>query len=159
MILVIVALLVIVVILISLLGQANKRADEAETKALKRAAETLKRTEKEIRSDAIVRSKVVVTGKVAEQFVPFTSEFNYNPRDARFLGSPVDFVVFEGLTEGSLNRIIFVEVKTGKYGRLSKRERQVQLIVKDGEVDYEVLHLRPSRTPMSTRNEAVQGTE
>jgi predicted Holliday junction resolvase-like endonuclease len=40
----------------------------------------------------------------------FCEEFN--SRDARFLGSPLDFVVFRRLEEGDeVRRIVFVEVK------------------------------------------------
>lgn len=91
--------------------------------------------EKAIRKDAIARSTSVVKGKVAEQFVPFTAYFGFNPRDCRFLGAPVDFVVFEGLTEGDLERVIFVEVKTGA-SRLSKRERQIRDALKNKEYVY-----------------------
>jgi predicted Holliday junction resolvase-like endonuclease len=34
--------------------------------------------------------------------------------DIRFLGSPVDLVVFDGLAEGQVRRLIFVEVKSGR---------------------------------------------
>ena len=81
--------------------------------------------EKAIRKDAIARSTSVVKGKVAEQLVPFAANFGFNPRDCRFIGSPIDLVVFEGLTEGLLQRIVFIEVKTGK-SRLSRREREVR---------------------------------
>src|ERR1700733_7722990 len=80
------------------------------------------------RQDTLMRSHRVVSGKVQEHLVPFLPEFldHFNPRDARFLGSPIDFVVFEGLDEGEECRsIVLVEVKTGKSA-LSKRERQVR---------------------------------
>ena len=42
-------------------------------------------------------------------------DFRYDPGDSRFLGSPVDFVVFAGLWEADeVEQIVFVEVKTGK---------------------------------------------
>src|SRR5262245_49905905 len=63
-----------------------------------------------VRQDAVLRSQAVTSGKVFEQIVPHLPEFSFNPRDARFLGSPVDFVVFDGLTDGDLCRVIFVEV-------------------------------------------------
>jgi len=34
-----------------------------------------------------------------------------NPKDARFLGTPLDFIVFDGLDEGEVRRIVFVEVR------------------------------------------------
>jgi len=78
-----------------------------------------------VRQDAIQRSLAVTTGKVYEQLVPYLPEFPFNPKDVRFLGSPVDFVVFDGLSDGHLTRIVFVEVKTGAAD-LSTRERRVR---------------------------------
>jgi predicted Holliday junction resolvase-like endonuclease len=78
-----------------------------------------------VRADAVLRSQAVTLGKVQEQLVPFFADFPYNPKDARFLGSPVDFVVFDGLSDGDVERVVFVEVKTGA-SQLTGRERQVR---------------------------------
>ena len=98
--------------------------------------------EKRIREDAINKSKSVIMGQVTEHLIPFFPEFRYNPKDARFIGTPVDFVVFDGLSEGNLRRIVFVEVKTGKTGNLNTRERQVRDVVEKREVYWEKLHYR-----------------
>ena len=97
------------------------------------------------RKDAIRRSISTVTGKVAEQLVPFSADWLFNPRDARFLGSPIDFVVFDGMTKGQVKSIVLVEVKTGKTGTLTLRQRQVQDCVELGEVEFEVLHIKPKK--------------
>jgi len=97
-----------------------------------------------VREDAIIRSQAVITGRVSEQLLPFLPGFGFNPKDARFLGSPVDFVVFDGLDEGALRRVVFVEVKTGDAD-LSSRERQVRAVVQDHEVEW--LELRVKTTP------------
>lgn len=78
-----------------------------------------------VRLDAVQRSQAVTAGKVFEQLVPYLPGFAFNPKDARFLGSPVDFVVFDGLSDGAVRRVAFVEVKTGG-AELSRRERQVR---------------------------------
>ena len=62
-----------------------------------------RRHEEEIIKVAVKKSKAVVAGKVAEQIAPFLPEFKYNPKDARFIGSPIDFIVFDGLDEGGSN--------------------------------------------------------
>jgi predicted Holliday junction resolvase-like endonuclease len=93
-----------------------------------------------VRQDAVLRSQAVTSGKVFEQIVPHLPEFSYNPRDARFIGSPVDFVVFDGLSDGGLCRVIFVEVKTGG-SELSARERRVRDAVKAGRVDWNELRV------------------
>jgi predicted Holliday junction resolvase-like endonuclease len=78
-----------------------------------------------IRADAIQRSSSVVSGKVTEHIAPYLPSFPYNPRDARFLGAPIDLIVFDGLDEEDLREIVFLEVKTGN-STLNTRERRVR---------------------------------
>ena len=99
---------------------------------------------KAVRENAVLRSHAVITGRVSEQLSPILPGFPFNPKDARFLGSPVDFVVFDGLDEGALRRVVFVEVKTGEAD-LSARERQLRDAVRDGAVEW--LDLRARATP------------
>ena len=93
-----------------------------------------------IRQDAIQRSLAVTVGKVSEQLVPYLPDFHFNPKDARFLGSPVDLVVFDGLDAGTVRRVIFIEVKTGASG-LSTRERQVRDAIQAGNVEWTELRV------------------
>lgn len=94
------------------------------------------------RRDSVARSHAVVSGKVREHLAPLLPEFSgsFDARDARFLGSPVDFVVFDGLDAGFLERVVFVEVKTGTAS-LSARERLVRDAVEQGRVEWRVLRL------------------
>jgi predicted Holliday junction resolvase-like endonuclease len=95
-----------------------------------------------IREDAVQRSLAVTAGKVHEQLVPLLPEFRWNPKDARFLGSPVDLVVFDGLSEGRVRSIVFVEVKTGG-ATLTGRERMVREAVREGEVEWVEMRVGP----------------
>jgi predicted Holliday junction resolvase-like endonuclease len=88
-----------------------------------------------VRRDAVQRSEAVTVGKVSEQLLPFFPEFRFNPRDARFLGAPVDLVVFDGLAEGMVRRVVFVEVKT-RGARLTARERLVRDAIEAGRVEW-----------------------
>jgi len=88
-----------------------------------------------VRQDAVQRSLAVTAGKVYEQLVPYLPDFPFNPKDVRFLGSPVDFVVFDGLSDGHVNRIVFVEVKTGAAD-LSARERRIRDAVQASRVEW-----------------------
>lgn len=97
------------------------------------------------RTDAVSRSRSVVSGKVQEHLAPLFPEFfqRFNPRDAIFLGQPLDFVVFDGLNDREdtdVRRVVFVEVKTGK-SRLTKREERVRDAIEAGRVGYELLRL------------------
>lgn len=95
-----------------------------------------------IREDAVLRSQAITAGKVHEQLVAYLPGFPYNPKDVRFLGSPVDLVVFDGLAEGRLRSIVFVEVKTGG-STLTARERWVREIVQHREVEWAELRVAP----------------
>src|ERR1043166_10084197 len=86
-----------------------------------------------IRENAVQPSLAAPAGKVHEQLVPSLPEFGFNPKDARFLGSPVDLVIFDGLSDGAVRRGGFVEVKTGGAGPTG-RERQVRGAVEAREV-------------------------
>ena len=97
-----------------------------------------------IRENAVQRSLAVTAGKVHEQLVPYLPEFGFNPKDARFLGSPVDLVVFDGLADGEVKRVVFLEVKTGGAS-LTARERQVRAVIEAREVAW--VELRLTRTP------------
>lgn len=91
---------------------------------------------KKLRKDAVKRSKAVINGQVAEQIAPFLPDFPANPSDARFIGKPVDFIVFSGLSENEkIDEILFVEVKTGK-SLLSEREKEVKKTIEKGNVRY-----------------------
>ncbi|MEO7082749.1 MAG: Holliday junction resolvase-like protein [Gemmatimonadaceae bacterium] len=87
------------------------------------------------RRDAVNQSRAVTRGQMYEQLVPYLPEFEFNPKDAQFLGRPVDFVVFDGLDEGELRRIVFVEVKTG-VSKLTTRERLVRDAIRSGRVEW-----------------------
>ena len=93
-----------------------------------------------IRQDAVQRSQAVTSGKVHEQLVPYLPEFGFNPKDARFLGSPVNLLVFDGLDDGELRRVVFVEIKTGGSA-LTGRERQVRDVVRASQVAWEEIRL------------------
>ncbi len=102
----------------------------------------------EIRQDAINRSRAVIAGKATEHLVPYLPGFNFNPKDARFIGAPVDRIVFDGLDVGDVQRIVFIEVKTGAAS-LTTRERRVRDAIRANRVEW--LELRfagsPSETP------------
>lgn len=118
------------------------REKELESASIRKAEllfeEWKQRYEKEIRRDAIEKSKAVITGKVTEHLIPYLPEFKYNPKDTRFIGSPIDLIVFDGLDEGDLRKIVFVEIKSGK-STLSKRERLIRDAIEHGRVEWEIV--------------------
>jgi predicted Holliday junction resolvase-like endonuclease len=96
------------------------------------------REEERIRRDALERSTSVVMGKVAEQLAPldFAVKLGINPKDARFIGSPIDYIVFKGLYDGSPEEILFVEVKSSRNAKLTKREKDVRKLIEECRVRW-----------------------
>ncbi|MEK6846664.1 MAG: Holliday junction resolvase-like protein [Nanoarchaeota archaeon] len=89
----------------------------------------------EHRADAIARSRAVLTGQFSEQIAPYLPGFLYSPTECKFIGKPVDFVVFNGLDDKNVKEIVFVEVKSGK-SRLSGTENSVKDAVLNGKVKW-----------------------
>jgi len=77
------------------------------------------------REDAVKRSRAVLNGQLSEQFAAFFPGFPADPTEIRFVGKPVDFVAFPGLSTGTVDEVLFVEVKTGNAA-LSKVERSLR---------------------------------
>lgn len=98
------------------------------------------RRARDIRRDAVSQSRAITRGQVFEQFAAYFPNFEFNPKDAQFLGKPVDFVVFDGLDDGEVERIVFVEIKTGGAA-LSTRERRIRDAIQDGRVEWRELRL------------------
>lgn len=87
------------------------------------------------REDAVKRSRSVLNGQLSEQFAAFFPGFPADPTEVRFVGKPVDFVAFPGLSTGTVDEVLFVEVKTGNAA-ISKVERSVRDAVEKKNVRY-----------------------
>lgn len=91
---------------------------------------------KKERNDAVKRSRAVLTGQMAEQIAPFLPDFPCNPSDVRFIGKPVDFIGFSGLSEtNTIKEVLLIEVKTGD-SRLNSHEKELKAAIEAGRVRY-----------------------
>ena len=64
-----------------------------------------------------------------EQVAPFLRD---SPKDlkaleARFIGKPIDFLIFKGMDEQHIDEVVFVEIKTGN-SQLSSNERSLRVL-------------------------------
>ena len=91
------------------------------------------------REDAVRKSRYVLTGKLTEQISPYLPDFPYDPTEVRFIGAPIDFVVFKGLSQREISEVVFLEVKTGT-GSLSHTEKSLKESVRSGRVKWEEYH-------------------
>lgn len=134
----------------SALSQAQAEFLEWNTKEnaelAQQAQEVLATAVSKAREDSAKRAKVTVSGQIYETFTPFLPEWQWNPKDAHFIGSGIDFLVFDGLTEEKDDVSIYlVEVKTGQ-SRQNKREKLIEKATLAGRVSYKVIRLSDKST-------------
>jgi predicted Holliday junction resolvase-like endonuclease len=100
----------------------------------------------DIRKDSVNRSRSTLKGRISEQMAPLLPEFPFSSADARFIGNPIDFVVFNGYTQvkddkSDMISIVFVEVKKGK-GRLTREELLIRKAVDEKRVSWRTIFLK-----------------
>src|SRR3989344_5039950 len=91
---------------------------------------------KEAMKVSVMRSRSGLMGKLWEQMVPYLPKFLYHPADMRFMGSPIDYIIFDGMNEKNIKKVIFLEIKTGKSG-LNPQEKQLKKVIESGKVEWE----------------------
>jgi hypothetical protein len=99
------------------------------------AAARFRRKIPEVREDAVKRSRAVLGGQLTEQLAPYLPDFPWSATEVRFLGKPIDFLVFRGMDGKAIEEVVFVEVKTGE-SRLSPVERTLRDAIQAGRVSW-----------------------
>lgn len=110
------------------------------TRDLAEIKELIQSAEKYMRYDAIKRSKRILLGKLWEQVSPYIPKFPFRPSDMKFLGSPIDFIVFDGASENDIKQVIFLEVKSGD-SKLSDQERKLKKAIEEGNVFWKLFNV------------------
>lgn len=130
--------------------ETEKIQKEAESQSLKAASVLLQKwkieNEAKIRQDAINRSYSVNLGKITEHLVPFHQSFlsQFNPKDARFIGSPIDLIVFDGYADKKDEiQIYIVEIKTGN-SKLTEIQKKIKEAVLNGNIRW--AEINPANT-------------
>jgi len=138
--------IVLVVVCLSLMFLISKLYGEKEILESEHRTEILKMKNQHAvdiqtnRKDAVEKSRAVLKGKISEHMVPHMPEFEYNAADARFLGSPIDYIVFDGMSDGVIKKIVLIDIKTGK-ARLNTNQRQIQNVANSKKVEFKVIAL------------------
>ena len=97
------------------------------------------------REDAKKRSKAVLGGLFSEQLAPFLPNFPFNPNDVRFIGKPIDYIVFKGISEENIKEIIFLEIKSGN-SKLNKIEKNLKQVIEQKKVKWQQYNISKELT-------------
>lgn len=65
-----------------------------------------------------------------------------------FLGQPIDYIIFEGLKDDDIKKVVFLEVKTGQ-SKLTKREKSLKNAIDKKRVSWKELRVdtKDEKTP------------
>ncbi len=88
------------------------------------------------RKDAIAKSRAVLGGQFSEQLAPYLPDFPYSPSEVRFIGKPIDFIVFKGADSKNIDEVVFVEVKSGK-AKINNHEKNLKNAIDNKKVRWE----------------------
>ena len=76
-----------------------------------------------------LRSERTKRGMMIEQILPFKKDIGFNIDNFKFLGQPIDGIVFEE------DKIIIVEFKSGK-ARPSKKQKEIKTQINQHKVEF-----------------------
>ena len=137
-------------------NETHKRKEDAEhwllwkQQQLQEAKAWKITAEKEIRKDANQRSRATIRGQATEHLAPYMMEGS-NPKDWRFIGDPVDYLVCSGssgIKDGTTNiidEVILLDIKTGNAD-LSKTQRRIRNCIVDGKMRFTTFNPDTSKT-------------
>ena len=111
----------------------KKRLEE-----LKEEEKEISERRKKISKSSEIGSIAVNIGFILERIAPCMKDFCFERNDCRSLFDPIDYLIFEGLTsKGSVSKILFVDIKTGK-APLTKKQREIRDLVEDKKVTWDI---------------------
>lgn len=103
----------------------------------KQRTEDLKKKKISVK-DAEKKAISVGLGTIVEDVLPAYEQFPFDIYDCRGLFEPIDTIVFNGLTQGIVDHITFMEVKYGT-SQLKTHQRRIRDAVREKRVDFEVI--------------------
>ncbi|MHA3050336.1 MULTISPECIES: Holliday junction resolvase-like protein [unclassified Acinetobacter] len=129
---------------------SNLRNGKIQAEYEVQISELKRKHQKELRlaqSRSVNSSRAILKGRMAEQFAPIFPEFEYLPSDAKFLGDPVDYIVFNGYNsfrdgDGRADEIevVLIDIKSGN-ARLTKGQQAIADAIKKGRIRFETIRV------------------
>jgi predicted Holliday junction resolvase-like endonuclease len=104
---------------------------------LKEKANNLNQRRAAISKKSEVGARAVNVGFILERLAPSMKTFRFERNDCRSLFDPIDYVVFEGLSQkGVVSKILFADIKTGK-APLADNQKEIKALVEKKQVNWE----------------------
>jgi len=110
-------------------AELQKALDEQKADLAKQIKQISERTAK--------TTAAVNIGRNLEKVLPMAKNFKWVVPDTKFLGDPIDMLIFNGLSIGKVESLSFVEAKSGA-ARLNTHQKSIRDALADHKVSYGV---------------------
>ena len=89
------------------------------------------------RKDSTTRQRAILKGQAMEQLAPYVHP-DYQIKDYKFLGDPIDYIIYKGMSEKSEDiEIVLLDIKTGT-AKLTSIQKKIKKAVEENRVSFKV---------------------
>ena len=81
-----------------------------------------------LRGEVADKQRAGIKGKVTEMFAPHLPGFPFKSSECKFIGDPIDYIVFEGLDDRHVRAIHFIDVKADS-SVLKKHQQEIKDLI------------------------------
>lgn len=122
--------------------EANERYEQYLNELREEKVELKERTAK-ISKTSEVQARATNIGFILERLAPALDTFRFDRNDCRSIFDPIDYIIFEGLSQkGRVSKILFADVKTGK-APLSPKQKHIRSLVQAKKIQFDTYGERP----------------
>ncbi len=124
-----------------------RRLIESHEAYIHQLSESHRKELEQARRQSVEQSRRTLKGQVGEQVAPLLPGFEFLPSDARFIGHPIDYIVFHGYTnlrDGNGRtedlEIVILDIKRNSAS-LTKGQKAILEAVRAGRVSFRVVRM------------------
>jgi predicted Holliday junction resolvase-like endonuclease len=120
-----------------MLKQIGDEKEKAQMELGQQKEELQKKSEHEVKM-TLAGSRAGIKGRISENLVLLIPDFQKQHPDlkvseAKFTGEPIDYLFFEGIENKNITKVVFLEVKAGRYAHLNETEISLKKVIDDAE--------------------------
>lgn len=118
---------------------------ESNVKQLQQQEEKFEEEEKEIREKAAERGRAQVPKIVKKSMVKEFAKLKYDPYDIKAILHPIEFVVFDGMNNESMNNVVLL-AKRSTNPHLQDLQKKIANVVDKKQYDWKVIRVSTDGT-------------
>lgn len=103
--------------------------------------EWIQDNEFEIRRKAISMSNTEILGRISADINILKNNFNFNPKDIKFIGRFIDLIIFDGAADDEKVNIYFVEIQKPNQKSSRNMKVKVETAIKNKRVTFQEINL------------------